>query len=1206
MLRKTVLLGSPYIKTMLTITADESATISCSNRFFSPIYISESDKVLTDYVVDETDVRLEFGEEFTVTGTVYVYHTNFNSLDAIGSINYVETTGGRGFVGAGGSGGGSSDFTGLTDTPTGYTGHGGKAVTVKGDESGLEFGTFSNTNIYTDDGSLAGDRLISCNTHSLALESGDNSFIIDNLLVAMRGDVGELSISSVGAVTLDAPAGVKVNGTVGVVGQMLVSNGVGATPTWNTVNTASIYNANGILTENRLFSLDGNELLVDASGLSYLRITSNDIQLSSDDTSGSGQISSVKTNITGRLDLIASTGIHINSSVGTNGQVLTSRGGATPEWANPSSSDSIYTADGSLTGNRIVGLDGNELLIGESWCGLTVNNQIIRLRTNDTGEAIVECNQNGQVRLKATNGLLLDTSTGSVGQVLTSGGSNASPTWETPSGGSVDTLYTANGSLTGDRLITCATHELKFGQTDSFIRLQTTEARLNANGGVGLTADISVNTSGQMIIVADKGLSIDGAYGTAGQVLTSNGVDATPTWSNASGGSSVYTADGTISENRTVSVDDTFTFRIDKTNSYLSLGETSASIGAAANGHYASIVPYSTGTLNMTCSDGLKVDGTVGTSGQALISQGSGTTPVWGTISDSSIYTANGTLTGDRIISLDGNQVWFKYDSNYNTSIASSGFRTVADSEIFQVDDTGLSIETANGLSINSNVGTSGQVLTSQGSGSAPIWTTVSGGSSTLDALTDTNITAPANGQALVWDNTNSEWVNSTVSGSGDMLKSVYDTDDSGVIDNAEKVNNLTVETAVPVGAVFTDTVYTHPTDSGNKHIPSGGASGQVLTWDSDGTAVWGSGGSGGDTTIYITNNPTIDTNPTNKDVIYVNTTTGQAFICTDSTVDNNVWEGQLGTKIHSQVGDVSADIFNDGSTVARYKGDGDLSEMNGRTVDLTGTDITYFTGKHNNAFNITQTTSRMVTPSITCKSFSCWFYIDSSHSKSDDYYYIIDFRPTGTAYCIVKADTHLITYVDGTAYIDGTQVASGGGSSISYDTWHHLYFELSSTTTDNTMTLGDYNGGTNDYQLYGGLDTVTFFNRDLTSSEITQLVNENTTTNITQTDETGVRLNEIQTFTKPQCTSIDTTASTNIIPFDEANNHHFTATADDVTFTGGTVGQQGMIIIDSADNITGWDAKFKFKTTLGALTTTETFAYFIQDLNTIRITRWE
>ena len=33
---------------------------------------------------------------------------------------------------------------------------------------------------------------------------------------------------------------------------------------------------------------------------------------------------------------------------------------------------------------------------------------------------------------------------------------------------------------------------------------------------------------------------------------------------------------------------------------------------------------------------------------------------------------------------------------------------------------------------------------------------------------------------------------------------------------------------------------YTHPSTSGNKHIPSGGKSGQILRWSADGTAAWG------------------------------------------------------------------------------------------------------------------------------------------------------------------------------------------------------------------------------------------------------------------------------------------------------------------------------------------------------------------------------
>ena len=34
---------------------------------------------------------------------------------------------------------------------------------------------------------------------------------------------------------------------------------------------------------------------------------------------------------------------------------------------------------------------------------------------------------------------------------------------------------------------------------------------------------------------------------------------------------------------------------------------------------------------------------------------------------------------------------------------------------------------------------------------------------------------------------------------------------------------------------------YTHPTSAGNKHIPTGGSSGQILKWSSSGTATWAS-----------------------------------------------------------------------------------------------------------------------------------------------------------------------------------------------------------------------------------------------------------------------------------------------------------------------------------------------------------------------------
>lgn len=89
----------------------------------------------------------------------------------------------------------------------------------------------------------------------------------------------------------------------------------------------------------------------------------------------------------------------------------------------------------------------------------------------------------------------------------------------------------------------------------------------------------------------------------------------------------------------------------------------------------------------------------------------------------------------------------------------------------------------------------------------------------------------------MLYQYNGSAWV---VVGDGDMKMSVYDTDGDGVVDNAEKVNGLTVQTAVPANAKFTDTVYTHPTTAGNRHIPSGGSSGQILGYGREsGTAAW-------------------------------------------------------------------------------------------------------------------------------------------------------------------------------------------------------------------------------------------------------------------------------------------------------------------------------------------------------------------------------
>ena len=44
---------------------------------------------------------------------------------------------------------------------------------------------------------------------------------------------------------------------------------------------------------------------------------------------------------------------------------------------------------------------------------------------------------------------------------------------------------------------------------------------------------------------------------------------------------------------------------------------------------------------------------------------------------------------------------------------------------------------------------------------------------------------------------------------------------------------------AISSGEISSHAIYTHPTTAGNKHVPTGGSSGQHLKYSASGTAVW-------------------------------------------------------------------------------------------------------------------------------------------------------------------------------------------------------------------------------------------------------------------------------------------------------------------------------------------------------------------------------
>ena len=99
-------------------------------------------------------------------------------------------------------------------------------------------------------------------------------------------------------------------------------------------------------------------------------------------------------------------------------------------------------------------------------------------------------------------------------------------------------------------------------------------------------------------------------------------------------------------------------------------------------------------------------------------------------------------------------------------------------------------------------------------------------------------------------------------------------------------------------------TVYTHPTTSGNKHIPSGGSSGQFLKWSADGTATWAADNNS--TTHYYAGASSTAT--ANATTATTNTTT-YLVVCDDSTARNAIQvKGTNGTTVSAVNGVLSID----------------------------------------------------------------------------------------------------------------------------------------------------------------------------------------------------------------------------------------------------------------------------------------------------------
>ncbi|MBS1903401.1 MAG: hypothetical protein JSS75_06850 [Bacteroidetes bacterium] len=538
----------------------------------------------------------------------------------------------------------------------------------------------------------------------------DGSQWVENTSILATAS-GQLTVNS-GLVLNGSASPIVLNGGSGTSGQFLASNGSGMTPSWvsgnliasgtatdNTlrwngsswVESANVKSSsNGQVTVNAGVNLNGtaSPLLVNGGGGTSGQVLTSAGSVSTPTwttlqtlPSGSLNNSTLRWNGTSWIEntnvLSSSSGqvtvqagvnfagtaspLQLAGSAGTSGQFLMSQGvSSTPTWA---------------TGTLVAGgttVDNTLRWSGTAWV------ETSNVKSSSAGQLTV----NAGVNLSGTaSPMLLSGAAGTSGQVLISQGAGATPAWATgtllPTGSATDNTLRWNGT--------------------SWV--ESAAVKSSAAGLVTVNAGVNLNSTASPLLA-------NGSAGTSGQVLTSAGAGATPTWSSIGS-----VAAGT------------------QTNSTLRWSGTSWVENTNVTATAAGLVSVAAGQNFSGTTSPLLLNNAAGTSGQFLASAGAGATPTW--------------VTGNLIASgtsIDNTLRW-----NGTSWVESSAVKSSAGGQL--TVNAGVAFAgTASPVSLNGSVGTSGQVLTSAGAGATPTWTTLA----TLTAGTATDNTLRWSGTAWV------------------------------------------------------------------------------------------------------------------------------------------------------------------------------------------------------------------------------------------------------------------------------------------------------------------------------------------------------------------------------------------------------------------------------------------------------------------------
>ena len=313
------------------------------------------------------------------------------------------------------------------------------------------------------------------------------------------------------------------------------------------------------------------------------------------------------------------------------------------------------------------------------------------------------------------------------------------------------TLATGNTTITGFANVSTSINTASFTVGTNFIA-NSTGITTTGFANVSSTLRVSgVTTFSGNVVLGSSGLSANGGFGSAGQVLSSNGTAAYWTTAAATGVTSVAAANGlnggTITSTGTISVLGGSTLTVNSVGAHVNsaLSITSLTLAGTASG----ITTLAAGNTTITgfANVSTSVNSALLTVGTSFIANTTGAyhtgtvNAASHTVGSSFIANSTGiTSTGFANVSTSVNAASHTVGTSFianSTSITSTGFANVSTSvnsalltvgTNFIANTTQVTLGTGVKLSANGSVGTAGQVLASNGATGSPYWVTAGGG----------------------------------------------------------------------------------------------------------------------------------------------------------------------------------------------------------------------------------------------------------------------------------------------------------------------------------------------------------------------------------------------------------------------------------------------------------------------------------------------